>query len=368
MSDAPQSEAMPYKVSFLRRHVRALIASVALAAGLGWIMHKGALPLLPPQGTLDRVDWFRVALLTLSLIVSIGGRFVRWAFLLAPFAKVPFRRLMAISCISVGLITFLPFRLGEVARPAMLRQKGKISGWAVTGTVGAERIIDGVLFSVMLLLGLAFAAPHEPLPERIGNLPVPAAYVPRAAMVASIFFGFAFLCMAAFFWWRATARRLTERVLGLFSQRVATLVATAVERVSDGLSFLPNLRYTVPYVLLTVFALVAHIWGIQQLALAVGLPDLTFAEATVLVGVLGLGFAMPNAPGFFGSVQLALYAGLAVYVAPEKVIHEGAAFVFLFYVSYLVLVILLSLLGVLLEYGSSAEAVGIGTPLDGRSG
>jgi hypothetical protein len=361
MSDAPSRQA-----SFLKRHLRALLASIALALGLGWIMHRGALPLLPPKGTLDRVDWLRVALMAIALTVSVVARFVRYVFLLAPLAKVPFKRLMAISCISVGLITFLPFRLGEVARPAMLREKGKLSGWAVTGTVGAERIIDGVLFSIMLLLGLYFAVPHEPLPERIGNLPVPAAYVPRAALVASGFFGLAFLGMACFFWWRAPARRLTERVLGVFSKRVAGLVATAVERVSDGLSFLPNLRYTVPYVLLTVFALFAHIWSMQQLALAVGLPDLTFAEATVVVGVLGLGFAMPNAPGFFGSVQLALYAGLAVYVAPEQVVHEGAVFVFIFYVVYLILVVFLSLLGILLEYGgSNPNAVGIGTPVDG---
>lgn len=362
------SERLPAQAPFLKRHLRALVASLALALGLGFIMHRGALPLLPPKGTLERVDWLRVAFLALSLVVSIVGRFVRCVFLLAPLAKVPFKRLMAISCISVGLITFLPFRLGEVARPAMLRQKGKLSGWAVTGTVGAERIIDGVLFSVMLLLGLFFAAPHEPLPDRIGNLPVPAAYVPRAALLAAGFFGVAFAGMAAFFWWRAPARRLTERVLGVISPRIATLVASAVERLSGGLSFLPNLRYTVPYVLLTVFALVAHIWGIQQLALAVSLPELTFAEATVIVGVLGLGFAMPNAPGFFGSVQLALYAGLAVYVAPEQVIHEGAVFVFLFYVIYLALVILLSLLGILLEYGSSSpDAVGIGSSLDGES-
>lgn len=367
MSDASLSAPPPSKAPFLRRHLRTLVASLALAVGLGWILHRGALPLLPPKGTLEHVDWLRVALFALSLALSVAARLVRWIFLLAPIAKVPFRRLMGISCVSVGLITFLPFRLGEVARPAMLREKGKLSGWAVTGTVGAERIIDGVLFSIMLLLGLAFAAPHEPLPDHIGNLPVPAAYVPRAALAASAFFGLAFVGMAAFFFFRATTRRLTEAVLGLVSKRAATLVATAVERLSDGLSFLPNLRYTVPYVLLTIFALVAHIWGIQRLALAVGLPELNFAEATVLVGVLGLGFAMPNAPGFFGSVQLALYAGLAVYVAPEKVIHEGAAFVFLFYVIYLALVILLSLLGVLLEYGGGPDAVGVGAPVDGRS-
>lgn len=348
--------------AFLKRHTRALVASLALALGLGFIMHRGALPLLPPPGTLDHVNWWQVVLMTLLLIVSIITRFARYAFLLKPIATISMRRILAISSIAVGLITFLPFRLGEVARPAMLREKGKISGWAVTGTVGAERVIDGVLFSVMLLLGLGFAHPHEPLPDHIGALPVPAALVPRAAQLSALFFGAGFAVMGAFFLWRRQARALTERVLGVISTQVAVKMADAVERLSDGLKFLPNLRYTVPYVLTTVVSLVSHIFSMQELAEAVGLPALTFAQATVVVGVLGLGFAMPNAPGFFGTIQLALYAGLAVYVKPEAVVHEGAALVFLFYVIYLILVVLLSLAGIVLEYANSGDPVAAATP------
>lgn len=349
--------------AFLKRHAQALIASLALALGLGFIMHRGALPLLPPEGTLSRVNWWEVVLMTALLLVSILTRFVRYVFLLKPIATISMRRLMAISSISVGLITFLPFRLGEFARPAMLRERGKISGWAVTGTVGAERVIDGVLFSGMLLLGLAFAHPHEPLPDRIGSLPVPAAIVPSAALWSALFFGAGFAVMGGFFLWRRQARALTQKVLGLVSAKFAGKVADAVERLSDGLKFLPNFRYTVPYVLTTVLSLVAHILSTQELADAVGLPHLTFAQATVVVGVLGLGFALPNAPGFFGTIQLALYAGLAVYVKPEAVVREGAAMVFLFYVIYLALVVLLSLAGIVLEYANSAgAAVEVATP------
>jgi uncharacterized membrane protein YbhN (UPF0104 family) len=341
----------------MRRHLRALIASIAFAGGLGYVLHKGALPLLPPRGTLDRVDWILVAFAVALLLFNMLARLVRYAFLVAPIAAVSLRRIMGISCVATGLITFLPFRLGEMARPAMLREKGKLSGWAVTGTVGAERTIDGVVFSLMLLTGLALATPHEPLPDRIGNLPVPAALVPQAARWATLVFGLAFVAMAAFFWWRAPARRLTEWAFGLVSKRLGTALADAVERLSDGLRFLPNLKYTGPYLVLTLAALAAHIWATQLLARAVGLPELSFAQATVVVGVLALGYAMPNAPGFFGAVQLALYAGLAVYVEPAKVVHEGAAFVFLFYAIFLGLVIGVTLAGFLLEYRSSPSAV-----------
>jgi hypothetical protein len=85
------------------------------------------------------------------------------------------------------------------------------------------------------------------------------------------------------------------------------------------------------------------------LASAVGLPPLSFGESSVLVGVLAIGFALPNAPGFFGAVQLALYAGLALYVPPAAVVREGAGLVFIFYASYLGIVLGLALLGLLLE-------------------
>jgi hypothetical protein len=92
----------------------------------------------------------------------------------------------------------------------------------------------------------------------------------------------------------------------------------------------------------TVASTVLNILTIKLLTRAAGLPSLSFAEATVVFGVMALGFAMPNAPGFFGAIQLALYAGLAVYVEPAKVVHEGAAFVFVYYLLYLGLVILVT--------------------------
>lgn len=340
--------------SLLRRHARALVASVALLLAFAWILRAGALPLIPRAEAFARVDPWGVTWMGSLLLTSTLLRLARYRFLIAPIAFVPLRRIMTISCVSLGLLTFLPFRIGEVARPAMLREKGRLSGWAVTGTVGAERIIDGIVFSLALILGLLFAHPHEPLPDRIGDLPVPAALVPSAAQIAALVFGGAFLVMAAFYWWRDLARRVTERVLGVFSRSLALRVASAVERLSEGLRFLPDLRNSGLFLLFTLVALFAQTYGILLLSRAVGLPGLSFAESTVVLGVLGLSFALPNAPGFFGSFQLALYAGLAVYVAPDRVVNEGSVFVFLFYVIYVGQVILLALWGVLDEYRMAA--------------
>jgi uncharacterized membrane protein YbhN (UPF0104 family) len=96
---------------------------------------------------------------------------------------------------------------------------------------------------------------------------------------------------------------------------------------------------------------------LQLLALAVGMPELSLAQATVVLGVLALGFSAPNAPGFFGVVQLALYAGLATYISPDKVAHEGAIFVFLFYSVYLLNVTLLGAIALAIEFFSRAPTL-----------
>jgi glycosyltransferase 2 family protein len=335
---------------FVVRHVRAIIGSLVLLVAFGWVLRAGGLPLVPPAGALKNLDLTYFAGFVLLMFAHMGFRFARYSFLIRSFATVGIRRVLTINAIALALITFLPLRLGEVSRPAMLRERGHISAWAVAGTVGAERVIDGVLFSLMLLLGSLIAVPHEPLPTHIGDLPIPPRLVTQGGRVAGLIFGAAFLVMALFYWYRAFARRMTEKVVGIVSQRLAERVADIVGRLSDGLRFLVNPRDTALYLVVSLLSIAANVWAIQLLAHATGIPELTFAQSTVVLGLLALGFGLPNAPGFFGSVQLALYAGLAAYIAPDKVSREGSALVFLFYLTYLAIVVLLAAVSVVVEY------------------
>jgi glycosyltransferase 2 family protein len=350
------AEAAPTASSTSRRNVRAAIASVVLVGAFVWILGRGGFPLLPPAGWTASVSVAPFLGFCGLLLLSMLTKYGRCHFLIAPLAKVPFRRLMTINAIGMALVTFLPLRIGEMARPAMLREKGSLSAWAVTGTVGAERILDGLAFSVLLLVGLGLAVPHSPLPDHIGSLPVPVSLVPRMARFAALLFAAAFVAMAAFYWLRATARRITEAVVGIASKKLATRLADIVERLSDGLRFLTNWRYSVPYLVVTLISVMSHAWAMWLLAQATGLEELTFAQSMVVLGVLALGFSAPNAPGFFGVVQLALYAGLATYIAPEKVAREGAIYVFLCYVVYLLVVSLLALLSVVVEFFASSTS------------
>jgi glycosyltransferase 2 family protein len=334
----------------LRKYARPLVASIALIAGFAFVMKAGALPVLPPEGMLDRIVWWPAAWFLVAMFGTMVAKYARVYFLMAPVARVPMRRIMSISCIAMALITLLPLRLGEAARPAMLRERGRVSAWAVTATVGAERIIDGVVYGLLLLAGLALAPPHDPAPDHIGGLPVPAALVPRAAVTATAVFGIALVVMIVFYARRNLARSLSARLLGFFSHKLAGTVAGVIERMSDGLRFLPNVRYSGPYLAVTLVSVVTNVCAVRLLAVAVGIPTLGLAESSVLLGVLAIGFALPNAPGFFGAVQLCLYAALALYVEPERIAREGASFVFIYYVVYLGVVFSLAIGALVLEY------------------
>lgn len=333
-----------------KRRGRTLLFSVLIVVGFAWILRQGGLPLLPPEGALAKTDVGLVVAFCLLMLFHTVTRYLRVHFLIAPIGTVSLRSLMSINAIAGALIVMLPLRLGELTRPAMLRGKGQLSAWAVTGTVAAERILDGVVFSALLIGGLAIASPQDPLPTQVGALKVHAALIPNAARVASLAFGLGFVVMIAYYLARDTARRVTLRVFGVVSEKLAQKLADIVDRSSSGFRFLAHPRHTLLYLAVTLLSIGSQIWSVDVLAAAVGMPELDLAQATVVLGVLALGFALPNAPGFFGMIQLALYAGLVVYIAPEKVAYEGAAFVFLFYVAYLGIILLLAALAVAVDY------------------
>jgi glycosyltransferase 2 family protein len=345
-----------------KRNLQLVAASVILVGSSVWMMRAGHLPVAPPMELLSSVRLVPFCL----FIAGMGGhmllRFARCYFLIIPIAPISLRRVINLNAVALAMLTLLPLRVGEFARPALFRERGHLSAWAITGTVGAERVLDGLLFSALLIGGLALAEPQDPLPDHIGSLAVPAALIPRAGLLAGAVFLAAFAVMAGFYVFREKARHLTERILGGFSPSLARKVAERVSALSDGLRFFQDLRYAVPFIVLSVLSTASEIWGVQMLAVAVGLPEITLSQSAVLIGVLALGFVLPNAPGFFGTVQLALYGGLAVYVAPDAIAREGAVFVFVFYASYLAIVLLQAAVALVLEWAfpSPASAAGPG--------
>lgn len=357
MNQSPQNGAQPPATSWLRRHGGKLAASLVVAGAFAWLLHKGALPLAPDKSAFSRVRWWTVgAFVVLYGLVHVI-RAVRWSLLLAPIARVPLRKVLGVSFIGFAAIVLLPVRTGEAVRPLLIRTHGNISGWAATGTIAAERIIDGLVLSLMLLAGLTLSTPLSPLPDHIGDLPISPSIVPRSAYAALALFAVAFTVMGVFYANRAWARRVTERVVGVVSPRLATWLADRVEHVGDGLRFLPDRKLATSFIGATAFYWLLNASSLWLVAWGVGFDRFTLAEACTTTGVIALGILVPNAPGFFGAYQLAFYAALAVFYPPELVTGPGSALVLMVYSAQLLITIFGAVIGLLLERTGVGEVL-----------
>ncbi|MCS6899792.1 MAG: lysylphosphatidylglycerol synthase transmembrane domain-containing protein [Myxococcales bacterium] len=325
-SDAATTVSRPSRGNLLVK----IAASLFLAGCFFWVFRHGGLPLLPAPNTTTHLVWPLLPLQILALLVVITFRTYRWRHLLEPLGGLPIRRMFGISLVGFAYIAFVPFRMGEFARPYMVSRASSITFTQATGTIAAERIIDGLLVSFLLLLGLLTSEHLPQFPDRLGKLPLPVAAIPRATYSALALFTAAFLAMGIFYWARTLARRLTQAVFGWISPRLASFLTEKVERVADGLKFLPSTRSSLPYLrdtLLYWFLCILYTW----LALRSCSLDASFSQAIVILGVVGLGILVPSGPGFFGSFQLASYCGLAMFFPEEIVLSRGSLYVFLTY-------------------------------------
>jgi uncharacterized protein (TIRG00374 family) len=335
--------------SALQRHGLKLAVSLLLGGGIAWVLARGGLPLVPPTSAFAALRPWTVVAYVGSLAVVHFLRAVRWRHLLRPVGRASFRSVLAVSWIAFGAILLSPLRSGEIVRPYLITKRSNVRGWEAAGTVGAERVIDGLVLSVMLFAGLQLATALSPLPDHVGNLPVPAAAVPKAAYSALALFMAAFALMGTFFFARDFARKATFAVIGVVSRGLAERLAGIVERVADGLRFLPSPAHLVPFLAETIAYWIVNIAGVQLLAWGTGLEGMTLAQAAVAVGCLGFGILVPSGPGYFGAFQLSTYMALAMYFPEEMLTGPGAAFVFLLYVTQVGFHVLAMGIGLLMD-------------------
>lgn len=336
-----------------RGFVPKLALSLLIAFAFWLLLRQGALELMPRREALLRVEAWSIAIYFVLFAAMHFLRSARWYLLLAPIQPVRLGTVVRVALIGYLAIALLPFRMGEAARPLLIRRDAKVSAWAATGTVGAERLIDGLSISLLLLAALRIAKPLDPLPDRIGELPIPVSIVPGAAVAMASFFAVGCVVMAIFYSRRAWAERVTMALFALVSRRFGRWLASRIAETASGLGFLTRARYTLPFLAATLayWLLNAASWWV--LAQGCGLTSIGYFHAVATMGVVALGILVPSTPGFFGAFQLSIYAGLAMYL--PDVSTTGPVYAFVGYVLPMGLTVLAGGLAILIPAGGVAE-------------
>jgi glycosyltransferase 2 family protein len=327
-----KASTAPPALGWLREHALTLGGSVLFIGGLLWLLQAGALPVVPPGDAWAGVrGWAIAAYVGLFQVVHFL-RSSRWALLIPAEQRPPLRLTMCIGLVGYAALVLLPFRLGEAARPGLLYSRARVPLGTSAGVVGAERIVDGLVLSIVLLVALLVVPQLSPLPDHIGQLPIPAAVIPGVAWAGVVVFGTLSIGMIVFYFWQAPLASVLERVLGRVAPSLARRVADAAGSIAGGLRFLRDGSVASLFGLLTLVY-----WGLSAVGLclllwACGIPSPSLGQGAVILGVMGLGLVVPNAPGFFGTFQIAAYSAMVLFYPLADVTRAGSAFVFVLYV------------------------------------
>ena len=334
----------------LRQNYTKILASIVIGVAFWLVLRRGGLPIMPDD--FGSVKWWTLPAYAATVAIWSTLRAARTRHLLRPVAPIPLTQILSVSWIGFLAIFVLPFRIGEVIRPALFKNKNQVSFATAAGACGAERIIDGLVLMTLLGVSLPLGGLLDPLPDHIGELPIPLVAVPAAAYFTLLLFVAAAIAMSVFFWRRQWARRTIDRLVGTVSKRLAAYLSDQVEKLSEGFRFLPSPRHIAPYMLETILYWTVAAAGMWMLAWGCGVSDITLTRSFALLGVLGLGIIVPGAPGYFGAFQGAIYAGLALYFPEDIVLSNGATFVFCLYAAQMSVMFIMAATSVFIGHGS----------------
>jgi glycosyltransferase 2 family protein len=336
------------------------VASAIITLGLLFALKQGGLRFIPDGGNFDHVRWWTLPAYFVTLVAMSYFRAVRWRYLLRSFADVPTRKILSVSWIGFAAILLMPLRIGEFVRPYMIRSPGRtdstgrtvsaVTMSAATGTIVAERVIDGLYVSIVLAIAL-LTVPHlEPLPKAVVGMPVMSVAQFRDGGYAMLgLFIVAFIVIAVYYLARDFARRATLAVFGLVSRPLAEKLASMAENMADGLRFLSRGRDALPFLGETTLYWALNAGGMMLLAWGCGVVHAdgtgpTYGEACALMGTVSVMILIPGPPGMLGTFQAGLFGGMSMFFPASTIMGEGAAFVFVLYIIQFVWQILGALL------------------------
>lgn len=247
-------------------------------------------------------------------------RALRWNYLLAPLdIHVPAGPLLAISSVGFMAILALPLRLGEFVRPGLLRRRG-ISASAALGTVAVERILDGLMISLFVFGAfMALRGPDAP------DWMMPTAFAALGIFAAALVF-----ILAAMKWPEKTVSFcLRISLLPRLAPRLALVIAEKLIEMIRGFAVLRDVKNLLKFMLWTAVYWSAN--GMTVWVLAKGFQtieprfDLSLIGGFAVMGLVGVGISLPNAPGLVGQYQAFTLLGLSLYLGHD-VLKGGAVY------------------------------------------
>ncbi|CAN5446220.1 lysylphosphatidylglycerol synthase transmembrane domain-containing protein [soil metagenome] len=268
-----------------------------------------------------------LALSALCATLTIPARARRWRPILDPVApNLPFDPLWRATAIGVMINNVAPARAGEPARAfALSRFAPQVSFPAAFASLAVDRLFDMVV--ILLLMFGAMLDPAFPSGANVFGFSMSSLAVKGMLLVVVALLG-----MYAMVLFPARVLSLYEALAQRIAPKLEERGRVALVALMHGLSVLRS-----PSHFAAVFAWTVLHWLLNGLAFWIGFKavgiDAPFSAALFLQGVIAIGVAAPQAPGFFGVFELFGKEGLRLYgVSGDAAVTWAIGFHFLSFI------------------------------------
>jgi glycosyltransferase 2 family protein len=306
------------------------LAAGSLVSALTLYLSFRNVPLAQLAAYLKTVNyWWIVPMIALCCSTFVL-RTLRWQIILGDIERIKFWQAFHPLMIGFMINCVLPGRVGELARPVLLKQKRGVAVTTGIATVAAERIFD--IMALILLFATVFttvAAGPDLGGDYFGfhldsDLLKSAAWGMIRLSAALI----AFVALLMIGATRGLIKACIEKSGGYLAARTpryqgrivgaAGFISRAIDNFAAGLCLVRS-----PARLLACSGLTLLIWGLTAFTYwvcAQGCPgiELSYLELTTVMVVICFAIALPSVPGFWGLWEAAGVFGLSIFGVAGK--------------------------------------------------
>ncbi len=277
--------------SWFKQVLGYLIALVCLV----WVFHNIRFGQFL-QG-MKTISWVWVPLAVFFDILSYYTQGVRWQLLLRPLGKMS--SLRATQAIYVGLFTneIVPLRVGELVRLFLVSRWLSVRLDSVIPSLVVERFFDGIWLA-LIIGAVAF---FIPLPKQLLG----------AEKILSVLILFLTALFVYLIFGTGTTLREEDRT-SRSQWNPLRILSSFLKRLAEGVHAIGTSRFFFTSFMVSLFILIFQIIALWLMMLAYGLPLSIWAGSVVLL-ILHLGTAIPNAPSNIGTYQFFTVVGLTLF-------------------------------------------------------
>jgi uncharacterized protein (TIRG00374 family) len=287
-------------------------------------------------GYVRTVNYWWIAPALAVAVVSFVLRVIRWRIILSSSVKIGFWDAFHPMMVGFMMNCVLPGRVGELARPVILRQRNRASFMAVLATVAAERVFDLVILMGLFLIVVTNVPIDPSFGMQFGQYTLnkdalEAIALSLARLMAVLIFFIALLTinktrllmertvMAAPGW----LFFLPQRAKQWLREKACVFAVGTMEHMAKGFDAVKSLGRLSACILLS-----AGVWLLTvvfHIVLAQGFLgfELSFLEWTAVMVVVCFFIMLPSAPGFWGLWEAGGVFALLLFGVGHK---EAAAF------------------------------------------